>query len=228
MELGAEVAIVDIAPTLDRNPAAIHARYYDCDLSDELATRSVARQAVADLGGLDILVNCAAVVGTDGMGGWAVPFPEQSVQAFEGSLRLGLTSAFVFLQETAGALAESGSGSVVLFGSVYGHVGPDPGLYAGTTMENPVGYGATKGGVRQLTRYFATLFAPAVRVNCISPGGVERNQPSAFRDRYIDRTPLARMAREEDIKGAVAYLCSDMAAYVTGHDLLVDGGWTAW
>ena len=125
-------------------------------------------------------------------------------------------------------LARSGSGAVILFGSTYGLVGPDFSLYDGTAMANPTAYGASKGGVLQLVRYLATTLAPAVRVNAISPGGVERGQPEQFQERYRARTPLRRMAREEDLKGAVAYLASDLSAYVTGHNLVVDGGWTVW
>src|SRR3970282_2624267 len=86
----------------------------------------------------------------------------------------------------------------------------------------------SKGGLLQLGRQLATLLAPRVRVNAISPGGIWRNQPDAFHQRYVSRTPLGRMAVEEDVKGAVAYLASDLSAYVTGQNLVVDGGWTAW
>jgi len=95
-------------------------------------------------------------------------------------------------------------------------------------MANPSGYGASKGGLLQLMRHLATVLAPEVRVNAISPGGVWRQQPEAFHDRYRARTPLGRMATEEDLKGAAAYLASDLSSYVTGHNLIVDGGWTAW
>jgi NAD(P)-dependent dehydrogenase (short-subunit alcohol dehydrogenase family) len=117
---------------------------------------------------------------------------------------------------------------VILFSSIYGLVGPDLGLYAGTKMANPAGYGASKGGLVSLARHLATVLAPKVRVNAITPGGIERGQPASFRKRYKARAPLARMAVEEDLKGAVAYLAGDLSAYVTGHDLVVDGGWTAW
>ena len=95
-------------------------------------------------------------------------------------------------------------------------------------MANPAGYGASKGGVLQLMKYLATNLAPYVRVNAVSPGGVWRQQPNIFRQRYEARTPLGRMATEEDLKGAVAYLASDLSSYVTGHNLVVDGGWTVW
>ena len=95
-------------------------------------------------------------------------------------------------------------------------------------MGNPAAYAAGKGGLLQLTRWLATVLAPDIRVNAISPGGVWRNQPEAFLKRYIERTPLKRMAAEEDIKGAVVYLASDMSSYVTGQNLMVDGGFTVW
>jgi NAD(P)-dependent dehydrogenase (short-subunit alcohol dehydrogenase family) len=95
-------------------------------------------------------------------------------------------------------------------------------------MANPAAYGVSKSGLLQLTRYLATTLGPSIRANAITPGGVWRNQPDAFHQRYVKRTPLARMATEEDMKGAAAYLASDLSRYVTGHNLVVDGGWTAW
>jgi NAD(P)-dependent dehydrogenase (short-subunit alcohol dehydrogenase family) len=95
-------------------------------------------------------------------------------------------------------------------------------------MGSPAGYAASKAGLLQLMRYMATSLAPNIRVNAITPGGVWRNQAEPFYQRYISRTPLKRMAAEEDMKGAVAYLSSDMSNYVTGHNLIVDGGWLAW
>ncbi len=101
-------------------------------------------------------------------------------------------------------------------------------LYDETPLGNAAAYGASKGGLLQLTRWLATVMAPYVRVNAISPGGVWRNQPEIFVKRYEERTPLRRMGMEEDFKGAAAYLASDLSAYVTGQNLAVDGGWTTW
>lgn len=222
IELGAAVAVCD----LGEGPEGATA--IRCDLADEDSTREAVRGTVRALGGLDVLVHTAALVGQTELPGWSVPFEEQTVEAWDAALRVNLTSAFVLAHEARTALAESGHGSVILFGSTYGLVAPDLALYEGTAMSNPTAYGASKGGVLQLVRYLATTLAPAVRVNAISPGGVERGQPEAFQARYRARTPLRRMAVEEDLKGAVAYLASDLSAYVTGHDLVVDGGWTAW
>src|SRR6185436_14020356 len=155
-------------------------------------------------------------------------FEQQTFDAFEAAMRVNVGSAFVAVQEARQALTESGHGSVILVGSLYGVVGPDMRLYEGTSMGNPAGYAVSKGGLLQLARYLATVLAPKVRVNCVSPGGIERGQPQVFQDRYIARTPLARMGTEEDIKGAIAYLATDLSSYTTGQHLIIDGGFTAW
>lgn len=233
VELGARVAVADVRAHDARAAAAAlpegSAVALRADLADEASTRRAIGECRRRLGGLDILIHAAAFVGTTKRAGWAEPFPRQSSGAFEAALRVNLTSAFTLVQEAAPDLARSGRGAVIFFSSIYGRVGPDPALYAGTPMVNPAGYGASKGGLVQLARHLATTLSPRVRVNTISPGGVRRGkQAPSFLSRYRRRTPLGRLATEEDVKGAVAYLASDLSAYVTGHDLVVDGGWTAW
>ena len=125
-------------------------------------------------------------------------------------------------------LKQSGHGSIINVASIYGISGPDYSLYEDTAMGNPAAYAASKGGLLQLTRWLATTLAPEVRVNAISPGGVFRNQPEIFVARYRNRTPLQRMAVEDDFKGVMAYLVSDLSSYVTGQNMIVDGGWTCW
>ena len=125
-------------------------------------------------------------------------------------------------------LRKNNNGSIINIASIYGMNAPDYSLYKGTDMGNPAGYSVSKGGLIQLTRWLATTLAPDIRVNAISPGGVLRNQPKEFIQRYNARTPLGRMATEEDFKGVIAYLASDLSQYVTGQNLLVDGGWTIW
>lgn len=234
-ELGTSVAILDrTAAECAKTAGEIEARFavktlpLAIDLADEAALRGAPARVIAAFGSLDILVHCAAFVGTSALPGWAVAFAEQSADTWRAALEINLTSAFILAQASADALASSGHGSVIMIGSIYGLVGPDLGLYAGTAMGNPAAYAASKGGLLQFTRWLATTLAPRVRVNMITPGGVERGQPAAFRERYEQRTPLARMAAEEDFIGAAAYLASDLSAYVTGQNLIVDGGWTAW
>ncbi|MBI4125578.1 MAG: SDR family oxidoreductase [Deltaproteobacteria bacterium] len=219
-ELGARVAVLDAQPS--------DGLFFPCDLKDEAATRKTIRYAIHELKGLDILIHLAAYVGTTKIPGWAVPFEKQTVQAWEEALKVNLTSVFVGVQESREDLQTSAHGSVVLFSSIYGIIGPDFRLYEGTEMANPAAYNASKGGILQMTKYFATLLAPKVRVNAISPGGIHRNQPNAFVERYRQKTPLGRMGREEDLKGAVAYLVGDLSCYVTGHNLVIDGGFSIW
>ena len=235
VELGATVALLDVEAAgcrentkrlcrRRRGSAIAHA----VDLRDEGATRAAVREAIAQLGGLAILVHCAAYVGTGALDGWAVPFDRQTIEAWDAAMRVNVTSVFVMVQEAKDTLAASGKGSVIVFSSIHGVVSPDYRLYAQTKMTSPVGYGVSKSGLLQLMRTLATTFAPQIRVNAISPGGVWRNQPKTFHQRYVARTPLGHMATEEDLKGAVVYLASDLSTYVTGHNLVVDGGWTAW
>jgi NAD(P)-dependent dehydrogenase (short-subunit alcohol dehydrogenase family) len=168
------------------------------------------------------------LVGTSGLKGWNTPFKDQQSDTWRLALDVNLTAPFVLTQACADALAKSGHGSVINVASIYGMVGPDMGLYEGTEIGNAAAYGASKGGLLQLTRWLSTVLAPQVRVNAITPGGLWRNQPESFHHRYVARTPLKRMGSEEDFKGAVAYLASDLSSYVTGQNLVVDGGWTVW
>lgn len=236
LELGATVSITDIDPAACNERAkslsslAGSGRVFSVpgDLGNELQVRSIVKEASKRMSGLGIFVHCAGYTGTTNVPGWAVPFEQQSLEAFEAAMRVNVGAAFVAVQAGRQALEASGHGSVILVGSIYGVVGPDMSLYEGTAMANPAGYAASKGGLLQMTRYFATVLAPGIRVNCLSPGGIERGQPQSFQDRYVARTPLSRMGTEEDMKGAVAYLASDLSRYTTGQHLIVDGGFTAW
>lgn len=118
-------------------------------------------------------------------------------------------------------------GSIVNFGSIYGIQAPDFSIYEGTDMTSPVEYSAIKGAVLNLSRYFSSYFGPeGIRVNTVSPGGVFNHQNDQFVKNYNQQVPLQRMAQPEDIVGAVIFLLSDASSYVTGHDLVIDGGWS--
>jgi len=234
-ELGAAVALTDREEGACAAAADALARRHGgrtlglaADLADEAAVKALPDRVADELGGLDVLVNSAAFVGDSKLAGWAVPFEAQSPATWRAAIEVNLTAVFVLVQAARPWLEKSGKGSVVNIASIYGMVGPDLGLYEGTAMGNPAAYGAAKGGLLQLTRWLACVMAPRVRVNAVTPGGVLRGQSEAFVARYEARTPLRRMGTEEDMKGAVAYLAGDLAAYVTGHNLVVDGGWTAW
>lgn len=226
-QLGATVAVADL-PDSSRRPSTDTQRRFAVDLREEESTRALVPAVVGELGGLDILVHSAAYVGTTERAGWSVPLESQTVEAWDEALRVNLTSAFMLTQAAAAQLANSERGSVIFIGSIYGSLAPDFRLYEGTPMSNPAAYGASKAALVQLARHFATALAPKVRVNVVSLGGIARGQAESFVQKYETRTPLGRMASEEDAIGAVAWLASDLAGYVTGQNIMVDGGWSAW
>lgn len=198
------------------------------DLEDEQSPSKIASIVDNKFGKVDVLINNAAFGGTTVLEGWTTTFAHQSLSTWRRALEVNLTSAFALSQACISLLNQSKSASIINIGSIYGFLGPDLSLYEGTAMNNPAAYAASKGGLLQLTRWMATVLGPDIRVNAISPGGVARGQPQAFVDRYVSRTPLKRMGREEDFKGAIVYLASDMSAWVTGQNLVVDGGWSVW
>jgi NAD(P)-dependent dehydrogenase (short-subunit alcohol dehydrogenase family) len=155
-------------------------------------------------------------------------FVWRNSSTFQTFFEVNLTSVFHLTQGLLPSLTLSSSSSVVTISSIYGEYAPDFTLYQGTSMNNPAAYSSSKAGLIQLTRWLATSLAPSIRVNSIAPGGILRNQPPEFIERYCARTPLKRMATESDIIGGVVYLASDLSSYVTGQCLKVDGGWGVW
>ena len=200
----------------------------DCDLENSESREQLIESLLSNKKGLDVLINNAAFVGTSGLEGWVTGFEEQSIETWRRAVEVNLTAAFDLSKGLYPKLKQSGHGAIVNVASIYGISGPDYSLYEDTAMGNPAAYAASKGGLLQLTRWLATTLAPEVRVNAISPGGVFRNQPEVFVERYQNRTPLKRMAVEDDFKGVTAYLISDLSSYVTGQNIVIDGGWTSW
>lgn len=234
-ELGADLLLVD-RPGADFKPLVdsvaltwgtdVQCKYCDLEQPDQ---RDDLIDSVAQVGrGLNILINNAAFAGTSQLPGWAGPLEEQTVETWRRAMEVNLTAIFHLCKGFAAHLRRAKGASIVNIASIYGEYGPDWRLYEGTAMGNPAAYAASKGGLIQLTRWLATSMAPNVRVNAISPGGVLRNQPSEFVSRYEARTPLKRMATEDDFRGAVAFLTSDLSEYVTGQNISVDGGWGVW
>ena len=198
-----------------------------CDCSTEDGIQAAMR--VADsVGPIQVVVHCVGLISSTPIPGYVTSLENQSLEAWELALRVNLTSAFLLVKHLHKRLDQTGIASVIFMSSIYGSLGPDWSLYENTSMGNPLAYGASKGGLQQLTRYLATLWAPAVRVNCLSPGGIQRGQTEDFVRRYEQRTPMRRLGTPEDIVGPVIFLASDAARYVTGQNILVDGGWSAW
>ncbi len=234
-ELGANLILVDrVGSNLEALSASIASRHHIkvefqyCDLEIQSERVALIQWVKNNKKKINILINNAAFVGTSGLSGWAVPFEEQTVETWRRALEVNLVAAFHLCQGFAPIMKLAKGPSIVNIASIYGQFAPDWSLYDGTDMGNPAAYNASKGGLMQLSRWLATTLAPEIRVNTISPGGIYRNQPDIFVKRYDAKTPLARMASEEDFIGAIVYLCSDLSNYVTGHNLMVDGGWGIW
>ena len=233
-ELGADLVLVDrpgseldaLVSTLTQKHAIKIQRYF-CDLESQDQRQALIGSLLTSCK-LNVLINNAAFVGTAELQGWSVPFAEQTIETWRRALEVNLTAIFHLCQGLAPAMTKSTGASIINLGSIYGEFGPDWNLYSGTAMSNPAAYGASKGGVIQLSRWLSTTLAPHVRVNAISPGGIFRNQPAQFIERYASRTPLGRMATENDFRGVIAFLATDMSAYMTGQNLLIDGGWGVW
>lgn len=234
-EQGCSLLLIDRNETqLEITAAALRTRWpvqvatATIDLESEQQRITLAGLIKQRFGRLDVLINNAGFVGDSKLEGWVAPFEQQTIVTWRRAMEVNVTAAFHLSQQLAPLLRANCHGSILNVGSIYGVVGPDMSLYDDTQMGNPAAYAVSKGGVVQLTRWLSSVMAPQVRVNCISPGGVARNQPKAFADKYIARTPLKRMGTEEDFMGAVVFFCSDLSAWVTGENLQIDGGWTVW
>jgi len=234
-ELGADLVLVDRPGSDFQSLAEIltqrwgcRIQHRHCDLEQQDKRTELMTWLKSNGEGLNILINNAAFVGSTELQGWAVPFEEQTVETWRRALEVNLTAVFDLCQGLTPMLKAAEGASIINISSIYGEYGPDWRLYEDTNMSNPAAYGASKGGLIQLTRWLATTVSPKVRVNAISPGGIFRNQPDKFVARYEARTPIGRMATEDDFRGVIAYLASDLSQYVTGQSLAVDGGWGVW
>ena len=158
---------------------------------------------------------------------------ELTAEDFDQASHGNLTSTLVLSRAVGNAMAKHGSGSLVLFSSMYGSVSTDPRIYEAPMKPNPIEYGVGKAGIQQMARYLAVHYGPqGVRCNSISPGPfpnlvIQREQP-AFIERLSQKVPLGRVAQASEIAGAVAFLLGDSSTYITGQNIAVDGGWTAW
>jgi len=204
----------------------VHSR--ECDLEIEEQRLELFKSIKGDGKSLNILVNNAAFVGASDLQGWITRFEEQTVDTWRRAMEVNLTAAFHLSQAFAPMLKAGKGGNIINITSIYGEYGPDWRLYEGTQMGNPVAYAVSKGGLLQFTRWLATTIAPEVRVNAVSPGGIFRNQDQKFVERYEARTPMKRMAIEDDFRGVISFLASDLSSYVTGQNISVDGGWGIW
>jgi NAD(P)-dependent dehydrogenase (short-subunit alcohol dehydrogenase family) len=223
---GARVVIVDRIPG-DRSVAkqfSGNVRFERADVSRPEAIPEFVAGLDRKLGGLDVWVNCAY----PRTGDWGVPPEKDKAASWRKNVEMQMVAACLAADHAAQRMAKRGGGSIVNMASIYGMVGPDFGIYQGTSITMPAAYAAIKGGIVGHTRFLASYYGPrGVRVNVICPGGVEAGQPPRFVKQYGKRTALRRMAKAEELGPPAVFLASEASSYVTGAVLMVDGGWTA-
>lgn len=186
------------------------------DVTSQESIKKAGHTILGQYGKIDILINNAGSTGKSS-GDW------------DQIIKVNLTGTYLCSQ-IIGAVMQKGS--IINVSSIYGLVGPDWSIYesaeyAGKPMGVAAGYAASKGGVIALTKYFASFYAPKIRVNCITPGGIFDNQAENFVKKYSAKTMLGRMANKSEVSGAILYLASDLSSYITGANIVVDGGLTA-
>jgi NAD(P)-dependent dehydrogenase (short-subunit alcohol dehydrogenase family) len=227
---GATVIGLDLAGDGDA-PAGM-AALQQADVTDRPSLEA-ARAAIVDrFDEPSILVNNAGIDQPPDAAASTYLIEDMPAEAFRATVDVNLLGTFLATQAFGAPMARAGAGAIVNVGSLYAGIAPDPSFYDHMPVEppflKPPAYGASKAGVLHLTRYFARLWGPrGVRVNALSPGGVLGDQDEQFLAKYCARVPLRRMAEPEDLRGPLVFLVSDASRYLTGHELRVDGGFTA-
>jgi len=242
-EAGAHVVVTDLDAVSSEDAAAALAKRYGrtsigvgADITDPASVGALRDAVLRRFGRIDILVNNAAIndkFENPAAAAEESKFEHYPLHLWRKSLEVNVTGTFLCCQILGAEMARRGSGSIINVASTYGIVAPDQSIYRkpdGTqAFFKTAAYPTTKGAVIAFTRFLAAYWGKAgVRVNTLSPGGVENSQDPFFVAAYAARTPLGRMAQPTDYRGAIVFLAGDASAYMTGANLVVDGGWTTW
>lgn len=181
---------------------------------------------------VDILINNAfmtAKQGTEKFEGYFAPFEGYPLELWENALRVNLTGTFLITQAVGRQMVQQGKGVILNIASDMGVVAPDHRIYKGMPFNTPLSYSISKAAIIQFTKWLATYWADkGIRVNCLTPAGVYDGQPPEFVKRLSDLIPMGRMADKDEYKAAVVFLVSDASSFMTGANLIVDGGRTCW
>ena len=218
---GANVIVLEINVKTDSSK-----NLYNCDITNELSLENTINDIVNKYNGkIDGLVNNAYPRTLD----WANKFEEVTLDSWKKNVDMQLNSCFSITKKILNVMKKNSSGSIVNIASIYGVVGNDFTIYENTDgMTSPAAYSAIKGGIINFTKYLASYFGSyGIRVNSVSPGGIYNNQNQNFVRQFEFKVPLKRMAKAEEIAPSVTFLLTDESTYITGHNLIVDGGWTA-
>jgi NAD(P)-dependent dehydrogenase (short-subunit alcohol dehydrogenase family) len=223
-ERGARVAVFDL-----------EADTFRVDVTDGDAVARATDAVVGELGTPHVLVNAAALDSPpDAPPEEVGPLESYPEESFDAVMDVNVKGTFLCCQAIGARMAEAGRGSIVNISSVYGMLSPVQDLYefrrrGGEEFFKPVAYSVSKSALYNLTRYLATYWAKSgVRVNTLTLAGVANEQPQEFVDEYVKRMPVGRMAEAREVVGPVVFLASDASSYVTGANVVVDGGWSAW
>jgi NAD(P)-dependent dehydrogenase (short-subunit alcohol dehydrogenase family) len=230
-ERGMRVAIFDVA----EGEVAEGVRAFAVDVTDRAALARATSELETEWGAPHLLVNNAGLDSPpDAPAEEVGPFESYPEESFDAVMDVNVKGTFLACQVVGGAMARAGRGSIVNVSSIYGLLSPVQDLYAfrreqGESFVKPVAYSVSKSAILNLTRYLATYWAKSgVRVNTLTLAGVWNDQPAEFLEAYSARVPMGRMLRAEEALGAVVFLASDASSYVTGANVVVDGGWSAW
>lgn len=237
---GAKVAVVDLDENKCSAFAADLAQRFgtltlgvSCDITDPVSVQAMADRVERDLGPVAVLHNNAATKGRK-LDHFFDSVKDFDIAVWREVMAVNLDGAFLVAREIGERMAARGRGSIIQTSSIYGSVGPDQRIYEGSVylgrpINTPAIYSASKAGIVGLTRHLATYWGDrGVRVNTLTPGGVSSGQNDVFDGRYSARVPAGRMASADEMVGALLFLASDASSYVTGQNIIVDGGLTAW
>jgi NAD(P)-dependent dehydrogenase (short-subunit alcohol dehydrogenase family) len=193
------------------------------DITSEKSISETIALIYEKFGRLDGVVNTSYPRTKD----WGNKLEDITTASWRENIDMQLNSVFILSREVLERMKKDKKGVLINLSSIYGIVGPDFSVYEGTSLTMPAAYAAIKGGVVNFTKYLASYYGPYnLRVNAVSPGGIFDGQPERFVKNYEAKVPMRRMARAEEIAGPVCFLLSDESTYITGHNLVVDGGWT--
>jgi len=224
-DFGAKVYIADINKQAAAKIKARGIKFIYLDIASEDSIYQALNTVCKEAKRIDILVNCAYPRTND----WGLELEKVPFDSWKENVNNHLGGYFICSRAAAELMKKKTGGVIINFASIYGVVAPDFSIYQGTKITMPAAYSAIKGGIVNFTKYLATYYAKYnIRANVISPGGVFNQQDPSFVKRYAGKTPLKRMAKPQDVVGAVIYLSSEAASYVTGQNILVDGGWSVW